>query len=71
MITLLMHELYTGSNCTDNDIRLVGSGLESQGRLDVCINGVWGSVCDDGWTDVNAIVVCRQLGYEANGIATQ
>lgn len=27
-------------------------------------DGAWGSVCDDGWTDLNAETVCRILGYQ-------
>lgn len=53
--------------CNDNDVQLVGTDTPTQGRLEVCFYGVWGTVCDDGWTDRNSEVVCRQLGYENSG----
>jgi len=44
-------------------VRLVGSGSLLAGRLEVFHNGVWGTVCDDGFTDEEALVACYSLGF--------
>ncbi|XP_076831295.1 neurotrypsin isoform X2 [Brachyhypopomus gauderio] len=44
-------------------LRLVDGESRREGRVEVFMEGQWGSVCDDGWNDVNAGVVCRQLGF--------
>ena len=49
--------------CNDGDIRLEGGSVEEEGRVEVCLNEVWGSVCDDSFTTVDANVVCGQLRY--------
>ena len=50
------------SNCTDGTLRLVGGINPAEGRVEICINNAWGTICDDGFTRAEALVVCRQLG---------
>jgi len=62
VITIYSLNTFTVS-CPSGAIRLIGSSRASEGRVEICLNNAWGTVCDDGWTDVDASVVCRQLGY--------
>ena len=52
---------------TDWEMRLVNGGSSLEGRLEVCLNGVWGTICDQSWDDTDAGVACSQMGYSARG----
>ncbi len=60
-----MHNSYKG--CTEGDVRLAEGSTRLEGRVEICKNNLWSTVCDSGWTAVDAIVVCRQLGYSVAG----
>ena len=42
---------------------MVGGRYPSEGRLEFCYGGVWGTVCRDQWGTADATVACRQLGF--------
>ena len=40
----------------------------TSGRVEYCVGGLWGTVCDFRWGKPEAIVVCNQLGLNAVGM---
>ena len=44
-------------------MRLVGGPSAREGRVELNYNGTWGTVCNDNFTNTEATVVCRSLGF--------
>ena len=59
--------MYSSTACTDGEVLLYNGSHVSpnftQGTVLVCYNDSYGSVCDDYWDELEASVVCRQLGH--------
>ena len=55
----------------NGDVRLMNGQEQvanaTEGRVEICIGGEWGSVCDDAWGSAEASVVCQQLGLPHEG----
>ena len=58
--------------CIDGDLRLVDGARNYDGRVEICYEGVWGTICDDGMSESDftpvAKVVCKQLGLPEDGM---
>ena len=53
----------SADDCNDGDMRLLGGETEAEGRVEMCINGTWGTICINKWTNKDTAVVCRYLGF--------
>ena len=55
------------TSCNDGDVRLVGGANDLEGRVEICYNKMWGSVCQNSWQNNDVHIVCKQLGHHSEG----
>ena len=67
-LLLLPPNVAADFSCDDWEMRLVGGEIPNEGRLEVCFNNQFGTICDDGWDARDAAVVCGQLGFQREGM---
>jgi deleted-in-malignant-brain-tumors protein 1 len=58
------------ANCTDGEARLVDGPSTNKGRLEVCHNQAWATVCNSGFGTEESRVICGQLGFQRYGNTT-
>ena len=55
--------LAEGFTCEDGHVRLADGTANTEGRVEICFNQRYGTICDDLWDNTDASVVCGQLGF--------
>ena len=60
-------QLSAGSQCIENSIQLVGELSQHEGSPIICLGGSWGKLCEILTHTATAVVICRQLGFSAEG----
>lgn len=57
----------SGLRCSDFDgVRLIGGAFPHEGRVEIKIDAIWGTVCGENFQKADADVICRMLNYSSS-----
>ena len=65
---IIMNRLIFSESCSHGRARVRGSSSEMVGRIEVCIQETWRTICSDQWKEEDASVLCNQLGFSVYGL---
>ena len=65
------HSIILSDLSISGGVRLTGGLTHFEGRVEIFWNSEWRPICSDGWDDLDAHVVCRQLHYLSTSIEAQ
>ena len=54
-------------NCVTGEVRLEDGPNVREGRVEICINNAWGTVCNDQFGIEDAVVTCTQMKFSDEG----
>ena len=61
------HSSYVTAFCDNGTVRLAQGPKASVGRVEVCIEGTWRTICSEYMSNSDASVICKSLGYSPYG----
>ena len=64
LVLFTVNDNYIIDNCSYyGDMQLVDGLTEAEGRVEICTDGRWATLCGKYWTEKNTVVVCRYFGF--------
>ena len=51
------------ADCIDGDLKLVNGSSMMEGRVEICRNNTFGTICDRHWDILDIKVACKKLGF--------
>ena len=61
-------DLASTQECSEfGAVWLNSTSIPNMGQINFCNGSQWGTICADDWDHFDAAVVCRELGYTADG----